>query len=70
MKAVGNILKYRDFNIEVDAVDEYGTYYNTAKLEIYADGYINGVYYYSESHKLETIEDAVKWVDTHYDETL
>lgn len=67
MEAVGNVLKYRNFNIEVEAVDEYGMYYSTAILEIYADGYINGDYYFTDA---DTIEEAIKWVDKQYDEHL
>lgn len=70
MEVVDNTIKYRDFNIEVSAVDDYYMYSSTAKLEVSADGYINGNYYYSDDKTVDTIEKAIKWVDKNYDEHI
>lgn len=70
MEVIDNTIKYRNFNIEVSAVDDYCMYYSIAKLEVSADGYINDNYYYSDDKTVDTIEKAIKWVDKTYDEAL
>lgn len=70
MEVVDNTIKYRDFNIEVSAIDEYGAYYNTACLEVNVSGRIGDEYYYTSRYEVDNIEQAIKWVDKNYDEHL
>lgn len=65
-----NILIYRGIEIDIQAVDEYGAYYNTACLEINVSGYIGEKYYYNERYEITSIEDAIKWIDKNHDEHL
>ena len=65
-----NILIYRGLEIDIQAVDEYCAYYNTASLEIDVSGYIGEKYYYNERYEITSIEDAIKWIDKIYDEHL
>lgn len=65
-----NVLTYRGFEIDIQAIDDYGAYYNTACLEVDVSGRIGDEYYYTSRYEVDNIEQAIKWIDKTYEEHL